>query len=159
MSSYLWWAANQAARISSTWVASHPAEASLIGVGLANAATRGFTWDVLKSVAWRTSQMTGRIALDIGKSAIKRSTLAGGVWSYTKRVAQYLSRHPVATVVALDIAAATTAIALAKDEDPRTESIQMRSTSHGLSGTGAGGGISQPSIGTGGSWLIGGGTF
>lgn len=148
MSSYLWWAAQQVARQTSTWVATHPAESSLIGVGLANPATRGFTKDVLKSVAWRTTQMTGRITMDIGKSMAARSTVVRTSTNYLSRFGQFLARNPVATIVAIDIAAATTAIALAQDEDPATESTQVRSTGFSFGGLGTWG------IGTGGSGLV-----
>ena len=149
MSSYVWWVAQQIARQTSTWVASHPAEASLIGVGIANPATRGFTIDVLKSVAWRTTQMTGRLTLDIAKAATARSPVAARIGGYGRTAWNIATKNPILTVVAIDVAAATTAIVLAQHEDPATEATQVRSTGFSFGGLGGWG------IGTGGSSLVG----
>ena len=92
--------------------------------------------------------MTGRITMDIGKSMAARSTVVRTSTNYLSRFGQFLARNPVATIVAIDIAAATTAIALAQDEDPATESTQVRSTGFSFGGLGTWG------IGTGGSGLV-----
>ena len=76
MSSLVWWMAQQVTRQAFATAAANPAETSLAFVLLANPNTRGFTVDVLKSVFWRGAQMSGRIALDVGKSAVARSTVA-----------------------------------------------------------------------------------
>jgi len=148
MPSYVSWIAMQVARQGSVWVATHPAESSLIGVGLLHPGTRGFTIDVVRSVGWRGLQFSGRVAADVTKAAIRHSPVAARSANYLSRFGQFLARHPLATVIAIDIAAATTAIALSQDEDPATESVQVRSTGFAIGGTGGWG------IGTGGSGLI-----
>lgn len=148
MASYLTWIAMQVARSSSQWVATHPAESSLIGVGILHPGTRGFTLDVVKSVGWRSMQFTGRVGVDIAKSAAKHSPIVKTASTYLSRFGQFLGRHPIGTIIAIDLAAATTAIALAQHEDPATESVQVRSTGFSLGGLGGWG------IGTGGSSLI-----
>lgn len=141
MSSYVWWAAQQVARQGSTWVASHPAEASLVGVALGNPATRGFTIDVLKSVTWRSLQFQGRVAQDIARAAARRSAIARNIGSGLRWTGRVALRNPVTTIAAVYLALGATAIALSQDEDPRIQEAQTRSTSQGISGTG------QPSLG------------
>ena len=142
MSSYIWWAAQQVARHTSVWVAAHPTESSLIGVGLANAKTRGFVWDVIKATAWRTIQFKGRLTADIARAAAARSTIIRNTASVFTSMGRFIARHPVAAVAVGYTTGAATAIALAKDPDPLTEQLQMRGTSSGIGGTG------QPNLGS-----------
>ena len=141
MSSYVWWAAQQVARQGSTWVASHPAEASLVGVALGNPATRGFTIDVLKSVTWRSLQFQGRVARDIASAAARRSAVARNIGSGLRWTGQILMRNPITTIAAAYLALGTTAIALSQDADPRIQEAQVRATSQSIGGTG------QPGLG------------
>lgn len=142
MGSYVWWAINQAAQRTSSWVATHQAEASLIAVGLANPATRGFVMDVVRIVGKETVRSWWNISRGIGSSAATRSSKVSAVASYAARAGRLLARNPIATVVAIDLLAATTAITLAQDEDPLTEQVQVKAVSQGISGTG------QPSLGS-----------
>lgn len=141
MNSYLWWAAQQVARSGSTWVASHPAEASLIGVGLGNPATRGFTWDIVKSVVWRSTQFTGRVTADVARAAAARSTVARNIGQGARWIGGWITRHPITTIGTVYLATGATAIALSQDEDPRTQEAKVRATSQSIGGTG------QPGLG------------
>ena len=141
MSSYVWWAAQQVARQGSTWVASHPAEASLVGVALGNPATRGFTIDVLKSVTWRSMQFQGRVAKDIATAAAQRSAIARNIGAGLRWTGRILLRNPVTTIGTAYLALGATSIALSQDEDPRIQEAQVRATSQSIGGTG------QPGLG------------
>lgn len=149
MASLLWWGAQQITREIFSTAAKNPAETSLAFVLVANPATRGFALDVMKSMMWRSTQMTGRIALDVGRAAAARSTTAARIGSYGRTAGQFIKRHPIGTVAAINLAASATAIALAQDEDPATESTRVRSTGFSFGGLGSWG------IGTGGSGLVG----
>lgn len=155
MSSYLWWAANQLGQASIGFFARHPVEVSLAFTALANRATRGFAWRVIDGAIWNTGRYMWANIVTVSRAAAAESRIARGIGT----IGQIIVRNPVTSIIVADVASAATAIALAKHEDPLTEQIQMISTSHGLSGSGAGGGAAQPSIGTGGQWLLGGGSF
>lgn len=159
MSTYLWWAANQALKFGGGIFVTHPVESSLAMAALANPGTRGFAWRVIKGTAWNTARFMWANLVTVGRAAAAESTLAKNIGHVGQGLRNLVMRNPLTAIILADIAAATTAIALAKDEDPLTEQIQMISTSAGLSGSGAGGGAAQPSIGTGGEWLLGGGSF
>ena len=142
MSSYVWWAAQQVARQGSTWVASHPAEASLVGVALGNPATRGFTVDILKSVTWRSVQYSGILARDIASAAARRSVIARNIGAGLRWTGRILMRNPITTIAAAYLTLGTTAILMSQDEDPLTQELQTKGTSSGIGGTG------QPSLGS-----------
>lgn len=159
MSTYIWWAANRALQLGGGFFATHPVETSLAMAALANPGTRGFAWRVIKGTAWNTARYMWANIVTVGRAAAAESNIAKGIGNIGQGLRNLAMRNPITTIVLLDIAAATAAIQLAKHEDPMTESAQMLSTAHGLSGSGAGGGVTQPSIGRGGDWLIGGGSF
>ena len=73
MSSYIWWAANQIAGKSITWVGTHPAEATFITAALANKATRGIALDVLKIVIKENVRSWTNITKGVGQSLVNRS--------------------------------------------------------------------------------------
>jgi anti-sigma-K factor RskA len=153
MSTYLWWAANQTLRLGGGLFATHPVETSLAMAALANPGTRGFAWRVIKGAAWNTGRYMWANLLTVGRAAAAESKFASKAGSIAQTLGRWATRNPLAVIVVADIAAVTTAVKLSQNEDPLTESLQVRSVSHGVGGTG------QPSIGTGGDWLIGGGGF
>jgi hypothetical protein len=142
MSAYITWSATRLAERLIPWVATHPTEVALGTIALYY--ERKLTTDLLRgagNVLYRSIlggtgpgiiQTTGRAfasrwpILQTAKEAIKKG----------------VTYNPIATIIAIDIAAAAVAISLAKDEDPLTESVQMKSTSSGIGGTG------QPSLGS-----------
>lgn len=154
MSSLVWWTAQQLTRQFVSKAAENPGWTSLGFVLLANPATRGFTLDIIKATAWRSLQFSGRLTLDVARAAAARSSTAAAIQRTSLNVARFAGRHPVATTATLYLAGATTAIALAQDEDPATERAQVTATSHGIGNPGL-----WPGIGSGGNWLIGGGSF
>lgn len=102
MGSYVWWAINQAAQRASSWVATHQAEASLIAVGLANPATRGFVMDVVRIVGKETVRSWWNITRGIGSSAATRSTKVSTLASYASRTGRLLAQNP-GTVTAVGL--------------------------------------------------------
>jgi len=142
MTALIRWISIQGASRVSTWVASHPGESTLIAAGLANPATRGIVWDTLKSLGWRSAQFAGRVGADVGVSAVARSSKASWLWSQTQKLGRMAARHPVVTTAVVYATLATASIALAQDEDPRTQQSQTRAVSQGIGGTG------QPGIGS-----------
>ena len=152
MNSYIVWGAKQTAGFVSPWIAKHPAEASLIAAGLANAKTRGFVADVLGVVIKETMRGNWNIARGIGQSLVNRSTTANytvnAMKSLGSGVKRLMLRQPVATVGLMYMTTAATTLALSQDEDPLTESVQVKAASHGWAG------LSWPGIG---SWAPPGG--
>lgn len=152
MNSYVVWGSKQIAGHISPWIAKHPAEASLIAAGLANQKTRGFVADVLKITIKETLRGNWNIARGIGQSLVNRSTTANytvnAMRTLGSGVKQLMLRNPVATVGTMYLTTAATTLALAQDEDPLTESVQVKSASHGWAGLG------WPGIG---SWAPAGG--
>lgn len=142
MSSLVWWGAQQIVRETFSFAAKNPAETSLAFVLIANPATRGWALDVMRAMTWRTMQMTGRLTLDIGRATVARSTTARAVWNILRGGGRVVTRHPILASAAAYSALAATAVALAQDEDPLTEQLQVKGTSTGIGGTG------QPSLGS-----------
>ena len=144
--SYIVWAANQVGQRTSEWFAKNPAEASLLAAALANPATRGFVSDVLKVVAKESIKSNINIARGIGTSLVNRSTIANRTASTLRTlgagIRNLILRHPVATVAVAYTSGAALSISLAQDEDPLTESLQVRAVSQGISGLG------QPGVGS-----------
>ena len=159
MSSYVWWGVNQILQGSVGFLARHPVETTLALTALANPGTRGFAWRVIDGAIWNTGRYMWQNLVTVGRAAAAESPTARTIGNIVRSTGRLAWTNPIITGVVISAASATVAIALAKDEDPLTEQIQMISTSHSLSGSGAGGGTTQPSIGTGGEWLIGGGSF
>lgn len=153
MNSYVWWLANRGLQYGSAFLAAHPVETSLAIAGLSNPATRGFVWRVLSGFVDNTARYMLQNFLTVGRAAIAESTFAARTWAGMQGVGRFVARHPIGVVAVVDVAAVALAVELSKHEDPLTESLQVRSVSHAAGGTG------QPSIGSGGSWLIGAGGF
>lgn len=142
MRSYVSWVAMRVAERLIPWVAANPEKVALIGI--ATWYERKLTFDILGGAAG----VLGRsIVGGTGPGIIQTTATALArrwpVLQTTKNVIQRgATKNPILTVLAIDIAAAATAISLAKDEDPLTEEVQMKSTSSGIGGTG------QPSLGS-----------
>lgn len=92
MSGYLWWLAEQGAGTVFGWVGRNPEAASLIGVGLASPATRGFTMDLVKVVGKESIRSSINIMRGIGGSLIQRSSAAGKAWAGLRASGRWLSR-------------------------------------------------------------------
>lgn len=159
MSTYIWWAVNRGLQLGGGFFATHPVQTSLAMAALAHPGTRGFAWRVIKGFTWNSARYMWANLVTVGRAAAAESKIAKAIGDVGQGLKNLALRNPLTTIVLLDIAAATAAIQLAKHEDPKTESAQMLSTAHGLGGSGAGGGVTQPSIGGGGKWLIEGGSF
>ena len=142
MSSLVWWVAQQLAKQAFVKAAENPGWTSLGFVLLANPATRGFTSDIIKATVWRSLQFSGRLTGDVARAAASRSTTAAAIGKGGRAVGRFIGRHPVGAVTASYLTLGATSIILAQDEDPLTESQQVRSVSPGIGGTG------QPGLGT-----------
>ena len=149
MSSLIWWSAQQLTRTFVSKAAENPGWTSLGFVLLANPATRGFTWDIIKAPTWRSIQFSGRLTMDVWRAGVSRSSTIAAIQRTALNVARFSGRHPLATTATLYLAGATTAIALAQDEDPATEKAQVTATSHAIGNPGLWPGI--------GSWAPSGG--
>ena len=152
MSSYIVWAANQAAAQISTWVAKNPAESSLIAAALANEKTRKFTLEVLYLIGREGIRSNVNIIRGIGAALTRNSVVANRTAAFARTVLQYAKnlakRNPAATYATSYLALAVLTLALSRDEDPLTESLQVKGASHGWAGLG------WPSIGSAGSGLV-----
>lgn len=92
MSGYLWWVAEQGAGTLFGWVSRNPEAASLIGVGLASPATRGFTLDLMKIVGKESIRSTLAISRGIGGSLVQRSPFAARAWGAVRSSGQWVAR-------------------------------------------------------------------
>lgn len=149
MTSYIGWIAIQSAGRLFPWMAANPEKVALVSIAFwyERKLTSDIVWGA-GSVLWR-SVVGGTgpgIIQTTGRAMANRWPVLGYLY---QRTLQLITRHPIGTIVALDILAATTAITLAQHEDPATSSTQVRSTGFSFGGLGSWG------IGTGGSSLIG----
>ncbi len=92
MSGYLWWIAEQGAGTVFGWVGRNPEAASLIGVGLASPATRGFTMDLIKVVGKESIRSSIAVSRGIAGSLIQRSSAAARAWGVVRASGAWLAR-------------------------------------------------------------------
>jgi hypothetical protein len=151
MRSYVSWVAMRVAERAIPWIAAHPAEVTIAAIAFYY--ERKLTMDIIGGAA---GVLARSIVGGTGPGIIQTTATAlARRWPILQTTKQAIqkgaTKNPILTVLAIDIAAAATAISLAKDEDPLTEEVQMKSTSSGIGGTG------QPSLGS--FPILGGGSF
>ena len=149
MSSYIGWIVVQTGGRLFPWMAANPEKVALISLSFwyERKLTTDIVWGA-GSVMWRSIVGgTGPgIIQTTGRALATRWPTLGAAY---QRTVQLISRHPMGTIIALDIVAAATAVKLSQHEAPATSATQVRSPGFSFGGLGSWG------IGTGGSSLIG----